>query len=64
LRLYIEKDVCQGHLRCYVLSPQLFDTDEQGHGFVIAPEVPTNLEGLAQRSVRECPEGAIKIELE
>lgn len=62
MRLAIDGERCTGHGRCYSLAPELFDSDDFGHGTVIHPEVPVGLEAAARRAVGNCPENAISLE--
>jgi ferredoxin len=60
LRVHVDSEKCQGHNRCSVFAPELFDIDDMGisseHGDgVVAPE----LMDQARRAVANCPEGAI-----
>ena len=62
MRLRIDEDACTGHGRCYSLAPDLFDSDDFGHGVVIGDEVPAGLEDQARSAVANCPERAITLE--
>ena len=59
MRLEIDKELCQGHGRCYSLFPQLFVADERGFGTVRNDVSPAAEEG--DRVVQLCPESAISI---
>ena len=37
MKIHVNPDKCQGHNRCYVLAPELFDCDQDGDGFVTTP---------------------------
>jgi ferredoxin len=62
VRVIIDPQKCQGHLRCFAIAPELFSADE--YGFGVAPD--GDLDGpdvqKAQAAVQTCPEGAIRIE--
>jgi ferredoxin len=63
MRVVIDSEVCQGHLRCLDKAPELFDADDQGHG--VAPDRELELESeidAARLAVLGCPERAIRIE--
>jgi ferredoxin len=64
MRVEIDAEMCQGHGRCAVVCPELFDTDDSGYGFV-RPEVPdaltADLVSLARQAVLNCPERAITL---
>lgn len=63
MKVVIDPDLCQGHLRCYSKAPELFGADEQGHGTAPRRELTTNAElDAARLAVSVCPELAIRIE--
>ena len=62
MRLVIDTQRCTGHGRCYSLVPELFDSDDFGHGVVTRPEVPADLEEKARSAVGNCPESCISLE--
>jgi ferredoxin len=62
MKIHVDPDKCQGHNRCYVLAPELFDVDDYGY----ATErnggvVPENLRDKAELAIANCPEHAISI---
>jgi ferredoxin len=59
MKVNVDHDVCTGHGRCYVLAPDVFEPDEQGHSMAKYDEVPANLEQQALIGQANCPEGAI-----
>ena len=62
VRVAVDTDRCQGHGRCYVLAPELFEADEIGNGREKAGgEVPAGLEDRARLAVANCPERAITL---
>ncbi len=62
MRVHVDEDACQGHGRCYTLSPELFDSDELGQSVVLNEgAVPSGLEDKARLAVANCPEHAISI---
>ncbi len=62
-RLQVEhdRDACVGHGRCYVLAPDVFDEDEQGHAVVKVASIPAELEKQARMAAENCPEDAISL---
>jgi ferredoxin len=62
MRLRIDEEACTGHGRCYSLAPDLFDSDDFGHGVVTRGEVPAELEDQARSAVANCPERAISLQ--
>jgi ferredoxin len=59
MRVMIDPDRCQGHGRCCLMAPDVFDMDEEGSGIILQPQVPLALEQDVKRAVSSCPEGAI-----
>ena len=63
MRIAYDRDACQGHNRCYLLAPELFDVDDEGYAVLRGEgQVPTDLEKKAQLAADNCPEYAIAIE--
>jgi ferredoxin len=60
-RVTVDAHLCSGHGRCYVLSPELFSSDDDGYCAQrgLSWEVPTGQEDSARLAVDSCPEGAI-----
>ncbi len=62
MKVQIDPERCQGHGRCYDLSPGLFDDDDEGYGQVLGDGVvPPGQEDAARRAVANCPERAIDL---
>jgi ferredoxin len=61
-RIRIDTEICTGHGRCYMLAPDLFDTDDRGYGVVTKEEVPDSLMEQAESARQNCPERAIFID--
>ena len=60
MRVRVDRERCQGHGRCYVLAPELFEADDIGNGQEIGTgDVPAAMEEKAQLAVANCPELAI-----
>jgi ferredoxin len=62
MKIVLDAQRCTGHGRCYSLAPELFDSDDDGHSVVIAPEVSAGLEAQARLAVDNCPESCISLE--
>lgn len=61
MRIRIDPDRCQGHARCFAISPELFEVDEYGYSSLRAEgDVPPQLEEKARLAVANCPEFAIE----
>jgi ferredoxin len=50
---------CQGHGKCMIECPEVFDGDEQGYVVLRTQEIPDSLRTAVQRCVDDCPEGAL-----
>jgi ferredoxin len=62
VRVEVSSELCQGHNRCYVLAPELFDVDDFGSAIVRGDgTVAPDLEDKARLAVANCPEYAISI---
>lgn len=62
MRIRLDADRCQGHGRCYVLAPDLFDADDYGHCVLLVDEVPEGRQDEARSGVENCPEQALSLE--
>jgi len=61
-RVHVDPEKCQGHNRCYSVSPDLFDLDDLGMSSEVGDGlVPTGLAGQARLAVENCPEQAISL---
>jgi ferredoxin len=63
IRIRIDEEACTGHGRCYTLSPELFDTDDYGHGLVLYQEASDDLLEKAELAAKNCPERAITVDV-
>lgn len=59
----LDTERCQGHGRCYSLSPELFDSDDVGHCVLLVTDVPAEAEDAARTGVDNCPEQALTLEI-
>ena len=63
MQIRYDRDACQGHNRCYLLAPELFDVDDEGYAVLrVEGQVPADLEKKAQLAADNCPEYAITLE--
>ena len=62
MKVHIDRELCQGHGRCYALAPEVYDCDDDGYGIERFTDVPKQLEDNARRGANNCPEDAITIE--
>jgi ferredoxin len=59
MALVIDAGRCQGHGRCALINPELFDVDDEGHGIVLQPAPSDDVRADADRAIGNCPEQAI-----
>ena len=57
----VDADKCQGHLRCALYAPEVFEVDDYGHASVKFEVIPPEYEEGTRRAVANCPERAISI---
>ena len=63
MKIKFDRSACQGHNRCYMLAPELFDTDDEGYAILLVHgDVLPELEEQAQLTADNCPEYAIEVE--
>ncbi|MCC6438626.1 MAG: ferredoxin [Acidimicrobiales bacterium] len=62
MKIHVIADKCQGHNRCYVLAPELFDVDDYGYATAANDgNVPAEMVDKANLAVANCPEHAIEV---
>lgn len=59
MRVAIDDELCQGHGRCALLCPEVFDLDDDGHGVVVVESIPDDVEPEVRQAISDCPEQAI-----
>jgi ferredoxin len=60
MKIKVESEKCQGHNRCFVVAPDLFELDEYGYAHEVNEGVvPPGEEEKARLAVANCPEQAI-----
>ena len=63
MKITFDREACQGHNRCCMLAPELFDTDDEGYAILLVEgEVPAGLAEKAQLAADNCPEFANEID--
>jgi ferredoxin len=54
-------NACQGHGKCLIDCPDVFDSDDEGFAVVRVAEIADELGPAVQRCIAGCPEGAISL---
>ena len=63
MRIRFDREACQGHNRCFMLAPELFDTDDEGYAILLVEgDVSAELEEKARLAADNCPEYAIEVD--
>lgn len=62
MKIQLDSDQCQGHNRCRLIAPELFDADDYGQAVLrIEGVIPEALHDKARQAAANCPEFAIRI---
>ncbi len=62
MRVHVDAEKCQGHGRCYSISPELFEADDYGNSHERGDgTVPPELIEQARLAVDNCPEFAVML---
>ena len=61
MKIRIDKSACVGNARCAAISETLFLLDDEGYIAVSEIDVPPELEAVARRGARSCPERIIEV---
>jgi len=62
MRVSIAADRCQGHNRCCLVAPELFEADGEGNAKARGDGiVPAGLEQKARLALANCPEHAVRL---
>lgn len=61
VRVEVDGRRCQGHNRCVVACPEVFEADEYGYSVVKLPEVGPELQEKVLLAEANCPENAISV---
>lgn len=63
MKVIIDRSLCHGHGRCYMLAPDVFEADNEGDSvLLLRADLPAELEAQARTAERNCPEGAIRLD--
>ncbi len=62
MKIRVDESKCQGHSRCYIIAPELFEVDDYGYSHSrFETDIPADLEEKARLACENCPEFAIEI---
>jgi ferredoxin len=61
IHVSIDTTRCQGHGRCAIIAPGVFDVDDLGKGTVLLDPCPGEFRALAEEAEYSCPENAVTV---
>lgn len=66
MQITYNRSACQGHNRCYMLAPEIFDVDDNGYAILrlgdgTTSDIPAELRDKASLTANNCPEFAIEV---
>ena len=60
MRVRVDPDKCQGHTKCALAAPEVFElSDEDGSATAVFDVVPAEHEAAVRKAAANCPEGAV-----
>lgn len=59
MHVEVDPERCQGHNRCVVICPEVFEADEYGYSVVKVTDVGPALRDKVRLAEANCPEKAI-----
>lgn len=62
MRPRIDTAACQGHSRCALNYPEVFDVDDDAKAVVLVDSVPPEWEDRILTAIANCPERAISLD--
>jgi ferredoxin len=61
MKIVVDRDTCQGHGRCAVYAPEVYELDDEGYCAITDLLVPADQEDAAASGADACPENAIEV---
>ena len=61
VRVEVNHDLCEGHGKCEMSAPEVFELRDDDLSYVKLDPVPVELEEKVQRAFRLCPRQAVRI---
>jgi ferredoxin len=59
MRVQVDHDRCEGHAKCQLAAPEVFELRDDDLSYVKLDPVPDNLKDKVERAIRLCPRQAI-----
>ncbi|WP_081236701.1 ferredoxin [Streptomyces viridosporus] len=61
MKVHADTARCQGHGRCALLAPDVFDVDDDGKVVVLLADVGDDHAADVREAVTSCPEAALEV---
>ncbi|PBC39479.1 ferredoxin [Rhodococcus sp. ACS1] len=63
MNVHVSADLtrCQGHARCLLAAPEVFDVDDYGKVVILDKDVTGELVSSVEEAVANCPETALSL---
>lgn len=63
MKVHVDQGKCQGHARCYMTCPEVFQIDDvTDRSQVMMDVIPAHLADRVRQAEANCPEAAISVE--
>ena len=62
MKVRVDRKLCVGHGRCYMLAPEVYGEDDRGHCVVPEEDIPEAQQAAARTGAEACPEEAITLD--
>lgn len=60
MKVEVNHDTCEGHGKCEMSAPEVFELRDDDLSYVLVDEVPAELKEKVDRAIRLCPRAAIR----
>ncbi|MCA9821911.1 MAG: ferredoxin [Dehalococcoidia bacterium] len=60
MKVEVNHDVCEGHGKCEMAAPEVFELRDDDLSYVLVDEVAPALKEKVDRAIRLCPRAAIR----
>ncbi|MGI8424541.1 MAG: ferredoxin [Chloroflexota bacterium] len=62
MRAIVDHDKCEGHGKCEMAAPEVFELRDDDLSYVKLEPIPEEMRQQVERAVRLCPRQAIRVE--
>lgn len=59
MKVVVNEDLCEGHGKCELAAPEVFELRDDDLSHVLIDDVPEELAPKVERAIRLCPRQAI-----